>query len=62
MAPYRRDRFGAVIPDGYGLGYIVGDDAVRMPVTAFRGGGETDGALLADGVVKALRDVGDACR
>lgn len=55
-------RFGPVAGNGYGLGYIVGEDRITVPITAFRGGGDADGKLMAKEVVRALRDIGDVCR
>lgn len=55
-------RYGPAVPDGYGMGYIISNEAIRTPVTAFREGGETDGALMAEGVMRALRDIGDIYR
>lgn len=52
-------RFGPVAGNGYGLGYMIDNDHITIPVTAFRGGGDTDGALMAKGVARALRDIGD---
>ena len=63
-APYppALSRFGPVAADGYGLGYTIDNDRITIPVTAFRGGGNSDGHLMAKEVVRALRDIGDACR
>lgn len=55
-------RFGPVAGNGYGLGYIVDEDRIMVPITAFRGGGDTDGKLMMKEVVQALREIGDVCR
>ncbi|CAM9330454.1 unnamed protein product [Ectocarpus sp. 12 AP-2014] len=54
--------FGPVAGNGYGLGYNIDGDRITVPVTAFRGGGHTDGKLMAKEVVRALREIGDVCR
>lgn len=54
-------RFGAVTGNGYGLGYTIHEGKITVPITAFRGG-ETDGKLLANEVVRALGEIGTVCR
>lgn len=54
-------RFGAVTGNGYGLGYTIHEEMITVPITAFRGG-ETDGKLLADEVVRALGEISTVYR
>lgn len=51
-----------MVGNGYGLGYIVDSKSIRMSVTSFSKGGHTDAAMMAKGVERALRDIGDVCR
>jgi carnitine O-acetyltransferase len=50
--------FGAVHADGYGLGYMVQDDAVAVCISAFRGSATNRGAgAMAAALEQAIGDV-----
>jgi len=53
-APHNRHfGFGAVTGQGYGLGYIIGDDRVSVDATNFVSSGKTDSAALAEQIGEA---------
>ncbi|GMH68251.1 hypothetical protein TrST_g5436 [Triparma strigata] len=49
----RRFGFGPVVGDGYGLGYLVGEDTFSVNVTNFKGGG-TDGERMKREIEEAV--------
>ena len=48
--------FGPVVGDGYGLGYLVGNDGFSVNVTNFKGGG-TDGEAMRQGIGDSVRKI-----
>ncbi|CAN0381636.1 unnamed protein product [Discosporangium mesarthrocarpum] len=53
--------FGPTATAGYGMGYVIQDDCIRSPVTAFAGG-NTDGTALVEEITRALRDIDSVYR
>ncbi|MDX2287783.1 MAG: choline/carnitine O-acyltransferase [Hyphomicrobiaceae bacterium] len=51
------NHFGAVCPEGYGIGYIIKNDHINLNVTSFRSCALTDSARFAGEVARAMRDM-----
>jgi carnitine O-acetyltransferase len=51
------NHFGAVCPEGYGIGYIIKDDHININMTSFRSHPMTDTARYLEAVTQAMRDM-----
>lgn len=51
------NHFGAVCPEGYGIGYIIKDDHINLNVTSYHSHPATDSGRFTDAVCQALRDI-----
>lgn len=50
------NHFGAVCPEGYGIGYIIKNDHININVTSFNSHPETDSSRFLSAIVQALHD------
>lgn len=51
------NHFGPVMPDGYGIAYVVKNEAVHLSVSSFKSSPATNTAAFADAIVTAFRDM-----
>lgn len=51
------NHFGAVCPQGYGIGYIIKDNHVNINVTSFRSHPDTDSTRFLGEVTRAMHDL-----
>lgn len=49
--------FGAVIPEGYGLGYLVDNNNISVVCTSYKSCAATSSTKMADAIAAALRDM-----
>ncbi len=51
------NHFGPVMPDGYGIAYVIKDDTVDLSVSSFRASPATDTAKFTAAIQQAFRDM-----
>ncbi|EQC42599.1 hypothetical protein SDRG_00328 [Saprolegnia diclina VS20] len=49
--------FGAVVPSGYGLGYLIQNETIPINITSFKDSNESDSAKFANSISDALATV-----
>ncbi|KAG0184691.1 Carnitine O-acetyltransferase mitochondrial [Apophysomyces sp. BC1034] len=52
--------FGAVVPEGYGINYAIGKERVRMSVSSWKSGADTDSADFRKTIRGVLDEFGEA--